>query len=270
MLENSRLTTTEAARLADVAPSTIKRWADEGVLPFSRTVGGHRRFDRFAIDAYLRDQRRSTSGVEPLLDGWINCLIRGQRHEIDSRMLEARSRLGTWFRVADEVGNVLAALGQRWASGQLTIAEEHLATEALLRTLVRISDTLPVRLGGRRPALACAADDDHTLGLSLAELCLRELGMSPLWLGRRTPAAEVSRLVADGEVDLVVMSAAVTLTDRESLTALADELGRVCAAHRARLVLGGSGAWPETPSYGMRLTSFAGFHQYLIAEAAEA
>jgi excisionase family DNA binding protein len=34
------LTTTEAAEVAAVAPSTIKRWADHGILPFSRTAGG--------------------------------------------------------------------------------------------------------------------------------------------------------------------------------------------------------------------------------------
>src|ERR1035437_4056645 len=34
------LTTTEAAEVAAVAPSTIKRWADQGILPFSRTAGG--------------------------------------------------------------------------------------------------------------------------------------------------------------------------------------------------------------------------------------
>jgi hypothetical protein len=33
-------------------------------------------------------------------------------------------------------------------------------------------------------------------------------------------------------------------------------------------VLGGNGAWPETLSYGVRLTSFARFHQYLTEVAA--
>jgi len=35
--------TTGAAEAAAVAPSTIERWADQGILPFSRTAGGHRR-----------------------------------------------------------------------------------------------------------------------------------------------------------------------------------------------------------------------------------
>jgi excisionase family DNA binding protein len=256
--------------MAAVAPSTIKRWADDGVLPFSRTVGGHRRFDRFAIESLLHEQRQSATGDAPFLDSWIASLTSGQRHEVDSRLLEARSRLGTWFRVADEIGLVLVALGQQWASGHLSIAEEHVATDALLRSLLRIADTFPVRLGGKRSVLACATDDDHTLGLSLAELCLRELGEHPLWLGRKTPSTEIRRLVAEGDVDLVVISAAVTMTDRQALTTLADDLGAACAPQGVRLVFGGGGAWPEMLSYGVRLTSFAGFHDYLVAEPAGA
>ena len=55
------LTTTEAAEAAAVAPSTIKRWADQGVLPFLRTAGGHRRFERVAIEQLLREQSASGS-----------------------------------------------------------------------------------------------------------------------------------------------------------------------------------------------------------------
>ncbi|NQW04988.1 MAG: helix-turn-helix domain-containing protein [Acidobacteria bacterium] len=268
MTSDSMLTTTEAAKLAAVAPSTIKRWADEGILPFSRTAGGHRRFERFAIEEYVRGQARASSGDASPSDSWIRVLTHGQRYDIDSRLLEARGRLGGWFRVADEIGGVLAEMGRRWVSGQLTIAEEHVASDALLRSLTRIGDTLPVRLGGKRSLIVCAGDDDHTLGLSLAELCLREVGVSPVWLGRRTPVAEVSRLVGEGDVDLVVVSASVALTNQADLAQLADDLGAACRAHNVRLVLGGNGAWPETLSYGVRLTSFARFHQYLTEVAA--
>ena len=37
------LTSTEAAELLDVHPSTIKRWCNDGELDFEQTPGGHRR-----------------------------------------------------------------------------------------------------------------------------------------------------------------------------------------------------------------------------------
>jgi excisionase family DNA binding protein len=260
------LTTTEAAGIAAVGPSTIKRWADQGILPFSRTAGGHRRFERLAVERLLREQPVSASSGEPLASAWVRCLVEGRRHEIDGRLLEARGRLGSYSRVADELALALAEMGKRWERGHLTIADEHVASDALARALARVGDALPIRLDGPRCLLACAADDEHTLGLSLAELCLRELAWTPLWLGRRTPLDEVVRVLSEGEVALVALSASAFLGDRRGLGAIARKVGAACEKRGVGLVLGGAGAWPAQPSHGVRLTSFAAFRDHLVGE----
>ena len=260
------LTTTEAAGVAAVAPSTIKRWADRGILPFSRTAGGHRRFERFAIERLLRGQPTSVSLGDPVATSWVRLLVDGRRHVIDGRLLEARGRLGSWCRVADELAAALAEMGRQWECDRLTIAEEHVASDALARALARMGDALPICLDGPKCLLACAGEDEHTLGLSLAELCLRELGWTPLWLGRRTPLAEVLRLVRGGQVAMLALSASALLADEQALRAIIDELGTACKERGVGMVLGGAGAWPAQPSYGARLTSFAAFHDYLTEE----
>jgi MerR family transcriptional regulator, light-induced transcriptional regulator len=257
------LTTTEAAQAAAVAPSTIKRWADQGVLPFARTAGGHRRFDRRVVERLLREEPASSNSTA---SSWVRCLVQARRHEIDGRLLEARGRLGSYWRVADELGLALAEMGSEWRCGRLSVADEHVASDALARALTRMGDALPIRVEGPTCVLACAGEDDHTLGLSLAELCLRELGWSPLWLGRRTPVGEVVRLAGGGQVAMVVLSASTFLRDQQALCAIADEVGAACKENRVALVLGGAGAWPDQPAYGDRVTSFAAFHQYLAAE----
>ena len=274
MRSSFALTTADAAEVAAVAPSTIKRWADQGMLPFTRTAGGHRRFERVAIEQLLRDppggpvagSLAATPAGDAVALAWIRCLVAARRHEIDGRMLEARSRHASWCQVADELAGALIEMGLQWERGHVTIAQEHVASDALMRALARIGDTLPVRLDGPRCALACAGQDEHTLGLSLAELCLRELGWTPLWLGRRTPAAEVIRLVQSGEVQLVALSASAMITDAAALRTLVSEVGKACAHHGVGLLLGGSGRWPERPRHGVRLSSFAEFRAHL-AEA---
>jgi excisionase family DNA binding protein len=44
----------EVARVLQVAPVTVGRWASEGKLPYSLTLGGRRRFRRADILAIVR------------------------------------------------------------------------------------------------------------------------------------------------------------------------------------------------------------------------
>jgi excisionase family DNA binding protein len=256
------LTTAEAAELAGVATTTVKRWADLGLLPFERTPGGHRRFERDAIERVLREQR-SGDGGDPLIDSWLEHLLRSQRYVLDGQLLAARARLGAWYRVADELGLVLQELGKQWRSGGIRIAQEHAASECLARALTRVSDTLPLASVGPACLLACAPGDEHTLGLCLTELCLREAGKRTLWVGRQTPLREILQLVADGQLAMVAVSASAASTNTRTLGRFARELGVACAKARVDLVVGGAGNWPKELAHATRLSSFAAFHEFL-------
>jgi excisionase family DNA binding protein len=39
----------EVAAILQVSPKTVSRWAQEGLLPYQRTLGGHRRYPESAI-----------------------------------------------------------------------------------------------------------------------------------------------------------------------------------------------------------------------------
>ncbi len=47
------LTLTEACRLLGVSPTTVRRWADSGLLRIFHTPGGHRRFSRASLEGML-------------------------------------------------------------------------------------------------------------------------------------------------------------------------------------------------------------------------
>ena len=47
------ITLTDACRLLGVSPSTIRRWADSGVIRTFVTPGGHRRFSRAGLESLL-------------------------------------------------------------------------------------------------------------------------------------------------------------------------------------------------------------------------
>ncbi len=57
-----RLALGEASRLLGVDPDTLRRWADEGRVPAFTTPGGHRRFDRRALERLIAARRTGPTG----------------------------------------------------------------------------------------------------------------------------------------------------------------------------------------------------------------
>jgi excisionase family DNA binding protein len=47
----------EAAKLLGVHPTTVRNWADQGSLPFRRTPGKHRRFQRSTLEQWAEENR---------------------------------------------------------------------------------------------------------------------------------------------------------------------------------------------------------------------
>jgi MerR family transcriptional regulator, light-induced transcriptional regulator len=259
------MTTQEVARRVGVGPSAVKRWADAGVLPCLRTAGGHRRFAREAVERFLVASPGGAIAVER--EPWVGALLEAS----DARALEAlllaeRVRTGAWHLAARTAGEALAALGRLWHAGAVSILEEHQASERLRRALARACEDLALPPGAPVALLACAEGDDHTLGLSLVELVLREAGWAAVWAGRRAPIAELAPALARRGVRLVAVSASAASTDGAALRRQAEALGRICRAAGASLALGGSGAWPDRPRTGARFRDLALFHRWAVAE----
>ena len=61
------LTLGQAATYLGVAQSTIRKWSDSGRLPAFYTPGGHRRFRRRDLDAFLSGSRGRTTHGAPLV-----------------------------------------------------------------------------------------------------------------------------------------------------------------------------------------------------------
>ena len=59
----SFLRSAQVADILQVSPKTVTRWAQQGLLPYQRTLGGHRRYPESAIRelaASLRQEVRAS------------------------------------------------------------------------------------------------------------------------------------------------------------------------------------------------------------------
>ena len=52
----------QVAAILQVSPKTISRWASQGLLPYQRTLGGHRRYPEPAIRELAASLTREVQG----------------------------------------------------------------------------------------------------------------------------------------------------------------------------------------------------------------
>jgi excisionase family DNA binding protein len=258
------LTTKEAADLLGVGTTSIKRWSDSGFLQCVKTLGGHRRFPRAAVEALIGQTLPTMPARSGRVLDWISLLTgKVQGHQVADALEADREERGSWAAVADALGLVLEEIGRGWARGEISVIEEHMASERLLRGLARCAED--IRLPATAPAclLMTAEYDEHTIGLALAELALRERGWRTLWCGARTPVYFACEFIAGGSVEMVGVSASQNSRDGALLADQIHRLAEICRKRQIPLVLGGSGLWPEKPEYGHRVRSCTELQQVL-------
>ncbi|MGB0591094.1 MAG: helix-turn-helix domain-containing protein [Myxococcota bacterium] len=267
-MSEERLSSADAAEFLNVGVSTIKRWADQGIVPCVRTAGGHRRFERSALVAHA-SRALATNLSQTETAQWIDTLLGGGgAHQVAGALYSARHRLGSWWRVARELGLVLAEIGRRWSEGELSIIEEHSASERLVRGLTLVMEAIPTQTQGRHVLLLTAEGEEHTLGLVLVELCAREVGWTSQWCGRGTPIMELKGALAGGDIDLVAVSASPFAHDPEDLALQCAQLEALTEPYGTMLILGGGGAWPSVPKHGIRVRRFEALHRLLYQRLA--
>jgi len=267
-MDDDLLSTADAASLLGVGPTTIKRWADGGLLPCVKTAGHHRRFRRRDVLRFVESgAAASLPGMQAVEEppvtatrtgSWLERLTQvgtdswGVQAELASR----RGHLGSWALVGDELGPVLGQLGRMWEERRLTILREHLISEMLARGLSRCAENIVVAEAAPMVVLAAPPGEEHTLGLSIAEVCLREVGWRCHWAGRGMPFSELEQVAENPRVRMIALSASAHHRDVTTLAASTRQLARICASEGVKLVLGGQGPWPDGLAGCYRLRSF--------------
>jgi excisionase family DNA binding protein len=100
------LTVAQAAERLGISPQTVRRWADEGLIPMARTPTGHRRFDPDQIEAVAAEMQPLGA---PLVDDSENTEGRAEmyKHEVAEIIREeGEGQAGPWV-VSDISEHVL-------------------------------------------------------------------------------------------------------------------------------------------------------------------
>lgn len=254
----STVTAGEAARRLGVAPATIQRWANQGLLRVERTAGGHRRVPLTELRRLVASSGTTPPG-EPLA-GWLRAFLSSDPAMIWSELVRARQLVFTWATIADEVASAISELGRQWEAGSCRVFEEHMASEALRRAVARCAGDMWRPGDGPCAALFTVHGERHTLGLSLAELVLAENGWKVLWIGEGPPAEELELIVEKYSPELLIVSASPACKPL-SISSYQRALVRM-ASRGTKLVLAGNGCWTvKRPA--RRIVTFSELHALL-------
>lgn len=256
----------ELSRRVGLSEHVLRAWERRyGVLQPQRSTGGYRLYSEADEQRIRRMQAHVARGLSPaeaaraaLADEWqaqpggpprpggredlaveAGVLARSLAAFDEPGAQAALDRLlgafTTEMVLREVVLPYLRDLGQRWARGQLTVGEEHFASNLLRGRLAGLARGWG---NGRGPQalLACAPGEQHDIALLCFGIVLHRNGWLVRYLGADTPLADLARIAGEVRPDVVVVTAATPERFAPITRALADIAGT------APLALAGSGA----------------------------
>ncbi|MDQ3264360.1 MAG: MerR family transcriptional regulator [Myxococcota bacterium] len=261
-----------AAQLSGVSEPLIRAWERRyGVLNPKRTPGGYRTYSDADIEVLKRLKQLTEEGVaiaqavqqlpsikravragvrtpprapQPEeLEAWHQAVLKAaarlDQPAIQAVLEEASGKLSAEVFFDALLAPLLREVGDRWHAGTLTVAQEHLVSQAVRGRLNVLLASAPHR-DERHVVCASPPDEDHELGLLGAALHFRHAGWQVTFLGARTPVEHLAQVVEALKPDLVAISVVNSHRVRPYLEALGAALPR-----GTRTVLGGAGITPH-------------------------
>ncbi len=254
---NRTVSPRDMASAIGMSESSLKRWADNGLLSFTRTGGGHRRIRIHEAIRFIRERSIpiqspaaiglpsdfATTATDPENDESLLSLFqRGATEEAES-FLMARYLGGVSIAQIgdDDIRPVLEALGHVPHTSE-GILREHCATQVCLQVIERMR----VLARGAEPrfqALGGAIGGDvYMLPTLLVSGVIEEMGGRAVNLGANTPTDSIrwdlANRSADSMPDLVWVSVSHFIDENEQVDDLL-RLGRDCLDSGIAFFVGG-------------------------------
>lgn len=207
----------EAAATLGVHYQTAYGWVREGRLE-ARKVGARYIVEARSVDALARSRETSPPRREVRVRDWETQVVHFFDHLRTGDELRARAVVDRLRRLGPVVlgdrlfAPALRRIGEWWAAGELSVAEEHRATAICERLLTRaFGDPAAGRPRGVA-VVAAAPGEGHGLPAAMAAAALRQARWRVHHLGPDVPASDLVDLAKSLRADLAVVS--VTMPDR--------------------------------------------------------
>jgi DNA-binding transcriptional MerR regulator/methylmalonyl-CoA mutase cobalamin-binding subunit len=195
----------------------IKRLLDQGLRPSKlMAASGEELTALLEVRRSPPAEHRGGAGRAALMP-----LIRQHRSdELRATLSQMLMRNGLQRFVVEVVAPMNADIGDAWLRGEIEVHEEHLYTEQLQNVLRGAISSHPAGIRRPRVILTTLPDEEHGLGLLMAEAMLVPEGAQCVALGTRTPLADVRSAAIACAADVVALSFSAAYPLRQAVEGL--------------------------------------------------
>jgi len=190
-----------------------------------------------AATPVVSDQPRS---FEAINDDLLQALLHFDAPAADALLSEAFALYSLDSVCLNIMQSVLIEVGERWHNGTASVAQEHFTSQFLRRKLLALLNIYDVPEGRATVVAACAAGEQHDLGLLLLALFLVRRNYRVVFLGADVPVEALAQAVGQVHPEIVCISA-TSETTAEHAKRMAQHL---LAHHPETLVFIGGQAVP--------------------------
>lgn len=254
----------EAAKILGVNVSSVKRWTDEGKLECIRTAGGHRKFLMEHLVAFLEQNKKKTAKVnlfpletetdlqisQHILKGDFAYLadfvlaqaLNGNRAQLQKVLNGLYLGQYPLHLIYDRLLTpVLHRIGDLWHAQQISVVEEHFASQAIRDCITRLQGI--IRIPEEKIATALCLNfsrELHDIALKMVDHILESLGYEVLFSGQITPLLDIETIFARITPQKVYLSSTM-IEDVPATQAEFEHIDQLSQKYGARLFLGGRG-----------------------------
>jgi len=256
------LNSEEAARILGVNVSSVKRWTDEGKLECIRTIGGHRKFQMQHLTSFVQRNKKHMSKIniftienaedleinyyivkgdfEYLTAYLIEKAIFGKRDEVQNVLTGLHLSQYPLYQIYDRlVTPVLHQIGFRWTEHDLTITEEHIASQIIRDGIIRLQGIVRVPREKIGQALCLNLSSElHDIALKMVQNILELRGFQTYFTGQKTPYLDLEQILLKIRPDRLYISS--TYNEDERLAQLEiEKIFELCVKAKTEVFIGG-------------------------------
>lgn len=169
-----------------------------------------------------------------------------QAHQVDAlrQMLrQAIVQQGLARFMLETAAPLNSVVGEAWMRGEIEVFEEHLYTEIMQGVLRNAIAGIPAQRRPPRILLTTLPNEQHALGLLMAEGMLAMEGATCISLGTQTPVWDIALAAQAQQADVVALSVSVAFPANVATDVLADLRAKLPAS--AELWVGGANPGPQ-------------------------